>query len=373
MRQKVYELFLYLHRSLALAALVGLFYHLKDAGDEYMPFIWPCVAFWAFDYTVRWARLLFLNYKVAIGGHVHALISYDGDHDVIQLTVFPCLHLAPKPGTYYFLYFPTLLRSFGAHPFTISGWTTASSHSEPMQVSLESEEKALEDLKSDAIRPVLANDVSSTSDTDVELHGRNLGLKFIIRPQKGLTASLRDRITKMESSTAKIPVLLEGPYGIAHPFEDYDTVLFIAGGTGISPVLGYLQSMLAQNRPSFQRRHVVWIGRSVSFFSYVLEDGLYAARADANTEIDLYLTGGGTLDYSSKFESQRVKLHRGRPHPLPLLETVITDNAQSTTTSVAVFVCGPGALADDTRNAVTTVLGGNYSVRLDYYEEQFGW
>ena len=366
-------MFLYLHRSLALAALVGLFYHLKDAGDEYTPFIWPCVAFWVFDYAVRWIRLLFLNYKIAIGGHVHALISYDCDHDVIQLTVFPSFHLMPKPGTYYFLYFPTLLRSFGAHPFTISGWTTAHGHSEPMQVSLESKEKALEDLKVERGKEEVANVVKSTSNADSEPQNGILGLKFIIRPQKGLTASLRDRIIKMETKAAKTPVLLEGPYGMTHPFDDYDTVLFIAGGTGISPVLGYLQSMLAQKRNSFQRRRVVWIGRSVSFFSYALEDGLRAARVDDNTEIDLYLTGDRTFDRSSKLEDQKVKLRHGRPSPLALVEAVVTDDAQPMTASIAVFVCGPGALADDTRSAVTTVLGGNHSVRLDYYEEQFGW
>ena len=338
-----------------------------------MPFIWPCVAFWAFDYAVRLARVLVLNYKMAIGGHVHAMIRYDGDHDVIQLTVFPSFHLAPKPGTYYFLYFPTLLLSFGAHPFTISGWTAADGHSEPVQVSLEAEEKALEISAIEVVKPEVANEVRSTSNADSELQDGSQGLKFIIRPQKGLTASLRDRIVKTESSSTKVPVLLEGPYGMTHPLNDYNTVLFIAGGTGISPVLGYLQFMLARSRDTFQKRHVAWTGRSISFFSYVLENGLRTTRADPNTEIDLYFTGNGALDRPSKLEDQRVRLHHGRPSPLNLIEAVVKDDAQPATASIAVFVCGPGALADDTRRAVTTVLGSNHSVRLDYYEEHFGW
>ena len=372
LRKTFYELFLYLHRSLALIALICLFYHLKESGDTYEPFLWPCVAIWAFDYAVRWARLLVLNYKVAAGRHIHALISYDRDYDVIQSTVFPSFHLAPKPGTFYFLYFPTLFRSFGAHPFTISGWTAPQDHSEPMPVDVGSEEKATGHLK-----PAATHNIRSTSNASSESLDGTVGLQFLIRPQQGLTASLRDHIIKGPSKETQMPVLLEGPYGTTHPLETYDTVLFIAGGTGISPVLGYLQSMLTRprNRLAGQKIHVAWTAKKASFFSFTLENGLRAARADENTRIDLFLTGGEPFDGQlSELEDHNVRIQRGRPLPSELVESVVKkDEARPETGSIAVFVCGPGALADDTRRAVCRVLGSGGSLQLDYFEEQFGW
>ena len=49
-RIKSYDFFLITHILLALATLITLFYHTSERfSGEYDYFLWPPVAFWAFD------------------------------------------------------------------------------------------------------------------------------------------------------------------------------------------------------------------------------------------------------------------------------------------------------------------------------------
>lgn len=378
-RTKYYEIFLTIHRVLAMTALVALFYHLTDAGDTYMPFIWPAVAFWCVDYLVRWCRLLVLNFKIFLRGHTQATASYDAEHDIIRLTVFPSFHLAVQPGQYYFLYFPTLLKGFGNHPFTLAGWVqsgdriTRGSLSTSSPGSISSGEKNMKEV---GTQQVITHGRPSV-DGDLGIQAHRTQLEFLVRPQKGLTGSLKNKIIKQGGKLSQMRILLEGPYGMSHPLHDYDTILFIAGGTGISPVLGYLQSLrvLSQNRSVTQKLYVAWASRHESFVSEVLNRELRVARVSTDTQVDVFVTSGkgdGAALLSDGL-TERISVHYGRPNAYKLVTALVNDDAPHNTESIAVFVCGPAGLSDDTRYAVKTIIGKRPGSKIDYYEEEFGW
>lgn len=87
----------------------------------WLPYLWPCVAFWGFDHLVRWERLIVLNSGVVRRKHVKAVAAYDDHGDIIRLTLFPSYHAKPRAGTHYYLHFPTLFKAIRNHPFSISG------------------------------------------------------------------------------------------------------------------------------------------------------------------------------------------------------------------------------------------------------------
>ena len=201
-------------------------------------------------------------------------------------------------------------------------------------------------------------------------------LRFLIRPYKGLTASLRDAIRQEPTRTREMMVLVEGPYGDTAPVTDYDSVLLIAGGSGISAVLSYLRGCVAssaRHRPRYVR--LVWTVRQAAFARSVLDVDLrqLAASAGDALRIDVHVTGHGRgKDHDSQSDWQeartaRVTVHRGRPDAA----AIVAEEAADAVGRLAVLACGPARLADDARRAAVRAVGGGHG-GLGYFEEQFG-
>lgn len=92
-----------MHIALALAILVCLFYHTEIFLGEYDGFLWPCVAFWAFDRLCRIARVLLSLIKIKT---TKALVDYSKEDEIIRIDVtniFCKLPQAALGGTHFFL------------------------------------------------------------------------------------------------------------------------------------------------------------------------------------------------------------------------------------------------------------------------------
>ena len=102
LRTRWYETFLLLHIALALITLVNLFYHTKIFIGEYEPFLWPCVAFWAFDRAVRLGRLAF-NFFTA--RTTVSIVEYDAAADLVRIDITSSLGRLNKAhfGTHIFV------------------------------------------------------------------------------------------------------------------------------------------------------------------------------------------------------------------------------------------------------------------------------
>lgn len=57
---------------------------------------------------------------------------------------------------------------------------------------------------------------------------------FVLRQRDGVTGSLAAYLEQFSSSTADIRVCVEGPYGAPIDVEQYDEMLLVAGGSGIT-------------------------------------------------------------------------------------------------------------------------------------------
>lgn len=261
-RKYRYELFLFIHVSLGIFTLIGMWYHVEIFGGDYNWYLWPCVLVWLADRCGRIARLAYLNFPFH-----ESDLRYDEASNAVWLSVPVARPVQPRPGEYYFLYLLHDRTFYQSHPFTISSWSKGSGR-----------------MRTD--------------------------LNFIIRPYDGFTrriAELARKSTSIHSgghSCRQARVLVEGPHGTNHNLRNHNFVAFIVGGTGVAIALAYLNEIFrACEDPLrvYKARciRIVWAVQKLAMFEQVLEtelrplfDGLIAEGRSLpfRLEIDVFVT-----------------------------------------------------------------------------------
>ncbi|RYC78264.1 hypothetical protein BFJ63_vAg18862 [Fusarium oxysporum f. sp. narcissi] len=385
-RKYAYDLFILIHIAFAILFLIGMWYHLKLTVPVYLNFLYPCFALWGVDRFARIAKICFANASLA------GSASYNKEADLIRVQIPVRSAFCPRPGTYYFIYVLHGLKPWESHPFTLSTWQNEDSSQRSQR--------------------------SAT---------------FLIKPQKGATARLRDLVlkkgnaqdAKSGSSVAKLRLIVEGPYGNAHSLEHYHSVLFIIGGYGVTVALSHIQALHEsfssdEGSLNIRRVHLVWALRDEALFDDVYKNELQAWLTSPLWEraefiIDIYVTRShksiGVKEHnnnsgesfrgqmcSSNFKAEKVEapppaggifttkglgmvtkttmkgnisLLRHRPAISDIvLEAVQTWCVQGE--HMALVSCGPATLADDTRAAAVSALSQGYD-GLDFWPESFDW
>lgn len=187
-----------------------------------------------------------------------------------------------------------------------------------------------------------------------------------------MTARLRDSIVKSGTGSKEMTALIEGPYGEREPVFDYNNVIFIAGGSGISAVLPYVQEFLhtrSTARSATTRIQIVWAARQRGFIQDVLETELATAVTDPRVKLDIFFTGTSRQAIKEdKLQTLTTNVQYERPDIKSLLHREVGESVGT----VAVFVCGAATLADDARRASVEIVRVGFK-GLGYFEEQFGW
>lgn len=215
-------------------------------------------------------------------------------------------------------------------------------------------------------------EVSSQSIVSTDSKPGSRKIHFVIRPYKGMTARLRDSIVKSGTGSKEMTALIEGPYGEREPVFDYNNVIFIAGGSGISAVLPYVQEFLhtrSTARSATTRIQIVWAARQRGFIQDVLETELATAVTDPRVKLDIFFTGASRQAIKEdKLQTLTANVQYERPDIKSLLHREVGESVGT----VAVFVCGAATLADDARRASVEIVRVGFK-GLGYFEEQFGW
>ncbi|KAF2103935.1 FRE family ferric-chelate reductase [Rhizodiscina lignyota] len=406
LRRKAYELFLILHILMAVAVIVSLFYHLSHYDGEYNPYLWPLVAIWGFDRTLRLIRLVYCNIRVKFSQRIfkttEAMATYNPDSDVITLEVTPgSSMLKPKPGQHFFLYQPFSLKGWENHPFTLGAWRYPGDM-EPVTNKSGNVffDKGIEDSISTTARQ-LPTEASSTATDSKDNLVTDLHLTFWIRPFDGWTRQLRNKCKSSVEGRSCAKLLIEGPYGESAPLQDFEAVLLIAGGTGVSAINPYLQNHLRQLRSNQSVRtramHVVLSARKEAFIDDLCQKELRSALCSEDVHLEFFSTTEGTqsdgtvdvpsiiptspvsvdsvdkqYESSSGREVSPMTIHHRRPDIASMiLQFARMNDAPGTYERTAVLVCGPAGMADDARSAVLKAL--KQGLRVDYFEETYGW
>lgn len=328
---------------------------------------------WVLDRALRLLRLMSCSIQVRLGKQVirrtHTIASYNKESDVVRLDIKSDSFLTrPAAGQFYYLYQPTTWQGYENHPFTLGAWSLQSANSDEAGRSLLQHGNTQDEFDQ--------SDYTSRHATSTQT------LTFWIRPYDGWTKRLRDECLQSPIRTTTPTILLEGPYGHHRPMSSFDSVLLIAGGTGIASAVPYIlehMSLSAIGKTNTTHIHLLWTARQASFIQEVFACELHTATRRDDFSADLFFTGqkGGSKHTEEDFDRQgddalqMPELQYGRPDMAAAIAKTAT-RAEMTGTKVAVLVCGPPAMADEARLAVRRSLKRGCN-GVEYYEESFGW
>jgi NAD(P)H-flavin reductase len=331
------------------------------------------VIVWLLDRALRLLRFISCNIQVSLGKRLihrtHTIASYSKESDVVRLDIKSDSFLTrPAAGQFYYLYQPTTWQGYENHPFTLGAWSWEHSTSDEAGSSLLQLTNTQHDFDQSGSSPKRS--------TSAQV------LTFWIRPYDGWTKRLRDECLQSPTQTTIPTILLEGPYGHHRPISSFDSVLLIAGGTGIASAVPYIlehMSLSGSGKTNTTYIHLLWTARQASFIHEVFARELRTVTQRDDFSADLYFTRQNegpkhtdeTLGREDDETLEMPELQYGRPDMAAAIAKAAT-RAEMTGTKVAVLVCGPPAMADEARLAVHRALKrGCHSV--EYFEESFGW
>jgi ferric-chelate reductase len=348
------------------------------------------VIIWSFDRVLRLIRVLYYNFYVhfrrAKLEYTNSVAFYDEASNVVRLEVIAASsNHQPTASSYYYLYQPFRFRGWENHPFTLGSWTYTNTKDDEFSSNLKSTEfvdvSQIPLLSSPDQEQRDENILSKDSKTSIQ----KPKLIFWVRPYDGWTRSLRNQCLASADRTIRPKIFLEGPYGEPFPIENYDSVLLIAGGTGIACAVPYIKEQIRQSESIHDgiespRRdiHLVWAARETSFIVDVVTRELQPALTREEFSASFHSTFATSSD-AVKISSHNnaathdidIDIRPGRPD----LHQIILEHAREasiTKLSTAVIISGPTKMADEARAAVQDAMHKGYQ-GLVFKEESFSW
>ncbi|KAK0203870.1 iron reductase [Desarmillaria ectypa] len=350
LRSARYDLFKIVHFIFGSIILLGAYFHMQiEAQLGY--YVWPAILLWGLDRVVRWCRmLLFTQFSSSNNASV----------DVLSPSFIRVIADKPRffywsPGQCAYLTVPSV--GLAAHPFTISS---------------------------------------------VDTRNKEDKLIFLIRVHDGFTKRL---LNKAENGQ-RMRLLLDGPYSSPPMTRGFDSVVLIAGGTGVAFTLPLLLDLLQQSRQGKRlpcsRILFVWAIRDAEHINWIsapLVNALSDLPKDLEVSIKIYVTGSaarreelsedweeknsGTDTPSSESgklggdsilnASTAVNVKQGERPDFPILLRAEMSNVKDG--RMGVSVCGPFGLTEGVRSAlgapqIGNVMTGQPSIVL--HVETFG-
>ncbi|KZT06684.1 iron reductase [Laetiporus sulphureus 93-53] len=346
-RERAYELFFITHFLMVFIILLGGYFHANRQGMG--SYIWPSFIVWGLDRFIRLVRMVVFNHlyfswskkKVYFDANVELLSPH-----FIRVRLARPPHFHWTPGQTAYLTMPGVSRfPTEAHPFTIA--------------SVETQEAA---------------PMSDKQLGDVAPYWREL--VFLINVRDGFT----QRLKKIAEKGGKATALVDGPYGFTPNLDNDDTVVLVAGGSGISFTLSTFLGLIDKVRAgkSACRKVVfIWAIREASHIEWVskaLKQALELTPPSLNVNILIHVTAGEPLpvasekaydddsvhdDSASKSQEKgsatislldysAVQLFPGRPD----LHALLRNEVATATGCLSVTVCGSQAIARACRTAL---------------------
>lgn len=375
-RHRFYESFYAAHILLAITYLGLLFWHAANTLDSWA-YLWATLAIWLSSWLTRafWKTQPFHIKNTWFSGAPATLTLLPGD--ITRIDVWQAGEFKWTPASHVFLRF-TDIAPLENHPFTIAS----------------------------------VHDPSSSASSSQHL-------VFLARAHAGFTHKLASHVRAQggeKENTATTTVWVDGPYGGIHrPLHSrYDSLILIAGGTGITACLPWLlhATKLARS-PRLKRVVLVWAVRHADALEWFGDELASLAAKELGIEVVMkfHVTGspvelgdGDTLggkkkDFKShstsvgEIEGERPKefAARGRSSDdsshykatnlgsripgRPVMAAVIREQVRPGERTMVVG-CGPDSFRADIANAVagaqSRVLSGE-CVELAMHMETFGW
>jgi len=341
-RHAFYEAFLTVHILLAITTVATLYLHLSLIDNKWLLYLQIAIGFWIAERTARVVSLIYRNCGRTMTRATITALS----NEACRVTLDMTRPFKFRPGQHVYLYLPSIT-GFQSHPFSVA-WGD------------ESAPLVWDEKKTDL--PKNRQDVYGPQKRTAEL---------IIRRRNGATNKIFQKAAAAPEGTITVRALVEGPYGTHHSLRSFGTVVMFAGGIGITHQLpnvkelvqGYLDNTVATRKVTLiwvlqNPEHLQWVKRQMTSIlaiekrREVLKVILFVTKPKQSTEI--------------MSPSTTVQMFPGKPN----IEQVLQTEMNQRIGTIAVTVCGPGAMSDDVRYAVRTHVD---SANIEFIEEAFSW
>ncbi|PIL27014.1 transporter [Ganoderma sinense ZZ0214-1] len=409
-RSQAYEIFYFVHFFMVLIFLLGGYYHANNY--RYGTYVWPSLLIWALDRAIRLARVVYYNHLYfgfsKKAGRLDASVELLSPH-FVRLHIQRPPHFSWTPGQTAFLTVPGVSGNpLECHPFTIASVDSHYQLAASASSTSKNEKKAATSVAVSPARP---------GDDDASPYWKEL--TFLINVRSGFTRRLAARASAQAPAPvgAKVAVLVDGPYGFSPNLDNDDTVVLVAGGSGVTFTLATFLGVLScvQSGRSACRRLVwIWSIREpghIEWVSKALTRALSRAPPELEISIRIYVTGKGAGasgkegareggagergelgpewkdDDSVHSSSEGTAVGRSRPPSLlsfdavqvcegrPELHELLREEVEATSGRISVTVCGSQGIARACRKALRVPLSmslrGGPSVVL--HVESFGY
>jgi NAD(P)H-flavin reductase len=304
--------------------------------------------------------------------------TYNKESDIVKIVITTANTLVkPKPGQYYYIYRPLSYKGWENHPFTLGSFARPYVSEDVSVSALSSVDKQIM-VSAPSSHP-------SWSDTNEEEKSRCSSdqLTFWIRPFDGWTSRLRSKCQNSQDGILNQRLLIEGPYGHTVNLHDYESILFIAGGTGISAALPYIEEHISRRSTNqgVRTREIkfLWTSRNPGFIHDVCAKELLPALTHEDIHCQFYSTSqihskSKTAEIDKISSKLELQVNQGRPDiASSIMESALDKiNGGSRAGRLAILVCGPASMADEARAAVISARSAGCTA-IEYVEETFGW
>lgn len=346
-RHAFYETFLTFHIILAFIIFAMTWVHCATAhlpgGLPQLPWIIAIFLVWVAERLARMFRLAYYNWSKR-GGFTEAVVE-PLPGDTSRVTMHLPRYVDVKPGSHAYIRFMGI-NPWENHPFSIA-WVEH--HPEADKTT-----------------------VGEKAETLSQLRRGTTSVSFVIGAHTGFTRQLYNKALKEGSPSIRIRAAMEGPYAGHHSLDSYGHAVLFAGSTGITHQISYIKPLIEgfnEGVIATRRVTLVWIIRDTESLEWVrpwMDEILRMPRRREILNIRLFVTRPkNTREIHSA--SSTVQMFPGRPN----IPTLLRKEVDEQIGAMCVTVCGPGALADDVRQAVRDVQDENSVV--DFVEESFTW
>ncbi|KAI1391936.1 ferric reductase like transmembrane component-domain-containing protein [Hypoxylon trugodes] len=346
-RHAFYETFLNFHIILAFIVFAMTWVHCAAAhiagGLPQLPWVIAIFLIWVAERLARMFRLAYNNWSKK-GGFTEAVVEPLAG-DASRVTMHLPRYVDVKPGTHAYVRFMGV-NPWENHPFSIA-WVEH--HPEADKTTL-----------------------GEKAEGESQIKRGTTSVSFIIGAHTGFTRQLYNKALKEGSQSIRIRAAMEGPYAGHHSLESYGHAVLFAGSTGITHQISYIKPLIEgfnEGIIATRRITLVWIIRDTESLEWVrpwMDEILRMPRRREILNIRLFVTRPkNSKEIHSA--SSTVQMFPGRPN----IPTLLKKEVEGQIGAMCVSVCGPGALADDVRQAVRDVQDENSVV--DFVEESFTW
>ncbi|KIJ37403.1 hypothetical protein M422DRAFT_177959, partial [Sphaerobolus stellatus SS14] len=355
-RQSAFDFFFYSHILLILSIIL-IFERVLTSEFSYNIYIWPGLVAWGFDRTVRFLRVFWVNRIWQGKNRVQATMELLGS-DTIRLSCYK--KMAWKAGQHMYVSVPGISAApFEAHPFTIAN---------------------IPNLDETGTKKVV----------------------FLIKARNGFTKRLKDFVDVRGISS--VSAFVDGPYGCPPDLSHAETVVLIAGGSGISVTLSLLADLVQSARIDkavVKRILWVWTVQDISHLRWIpsaLHDACANLPPHVFVDLQVFVSstrGGGTLvqnepGFNQSFDSPANTSSTGHEkisekqfyrytwrYGRPKVPDMLADLVAVSTGRMSVVVAGPPGLTQAVRGVLRGDLASTSSVLrggplIELHTESFG-